>query len=1061
MKQRRFHTDTRVSENFTKKGLETLTGVNTGTWITYMVKELVDNSLEACEKPEIEITARLDIVDRVESFSVRDNGSGIPEDKIEQIFEKVDCFGGTKRHYKLLTRGNQGNALMTVLGIQNLLNSPLRIQSNDTLYSISVDTNDLSGTPEVVIEKEQAEENISGLEVNLDLANNTEYNVGDIDGIKNTFFYFIELNPHVSFRLDITREDKEISSYDFRGNEGNDNSLNLGKNNTTGKVIWFNSQDFLNRLKADVRVNRNIGLLEWIQEFYGLSSRRKATNVLKKFNSQNGSFDKIGNFFSGDGRIKDNEAVSLYQKLCEATKKFSDRGLDKTLGSIGQEGMKHGLIESLKLSGNKYEDVEEIVDASVRRGLKIKDIDDLIVYYSQGGIVETDKVIPFHFEFIAIPLSKEPSGYYRHKIEETFGINQSFIYDTPSVDLAFKHKNGKRKTHSSIRGAFYGLSYDFKVVCNLMCPTVDFKTKGKQGFDTAPFTETITEVVGKAVRKIERDIMPTLNKLNESEEEDYEEPDLMNKAYKGFIKDFVFDNFEDVYNKATDNGRFTITQRQFYYAMRPVFLDTIERQGYKWTWKSSIHKRKKLALEYGTFCSYVDDYEVNVLGERIIYKKDRGFFVEPHSDNQVNLGTESVRRYSPDLKQYNNLLFVEKSGFYELLHNEFELTKRYDVGLINSEGYGNNATRDLIEKIQQEKPNIKLYVLTDLDIDGLGIAENIKEPDKLSAVDMFDCERLGVSLEDVKDYDLPIEPAEYSQKELTQLKNQYNAGEIDKEVYDFLNGGQRVEINAFTPVRLEEYLETKFKEAGIEKLKPESEDDVDTFEAPSMEDIRKEAIDEAIGRWIRGQCGEKLSDFLIDDIDFENLGKDNGGDNEVENEDSKSIEEKLKEVTDDQAKTIYDTIMEKLKKFPPKNWDKLNEEEKEEVRRKFDSRKYQYKSEIKKEAQRLFDNKVKADIEIENNGDMTKSIKQKQINTIRLEGMLKKLGEPNNIVSFEIDENQLYAEHNSKWGTGGRFSTYFGRVDAINKFGEDKVQRALDGETVKCSLPCKVRFSPV
>lgn len=1047
LKQRRFHTDTRTSENFTKKGLETLTGVNTSSWITYMVKELVDNSLEACDKPDIEITAKLDIADRVESFSVRDNGRGISEEQISKIFCDIERFGGTKRHYKLLTRGNQGNALMTVLGIQNLLNSRLRIQSNDALYTVNVKTNDLLGTPEVVIEKEQAEEDISGLEVNLDLSNNTEYRVGDVFDIKNTFFNFIELNPHVNFRLNTIAYDERTDSYKFECNGDKDNKLNLGKNNTTGKVIWFSSQDFLDRFKADVRVNRNIGLLEWIQEFCDLSSRRKATSVLKKFNSENGSFDKIGNFFSENGQVKNNEAISLYQKMCKATKRFSESGLDKTLGSIGQEGMKHGLIESLKLSG-KYEDVKKIVDASVQRGLKIKDIDDLIVYYSKGEIAETNKVIPFYFELIAIPLSKEKTFSYYRKIEETFGINQSFIYDTPSVDLQLKHKNGKEKTYSSIREPFYRLGYGFKVVCNLMCPTVDFKTKGKQGFDTTPFTETITEVVGKAVRKIERDIIPALNKLNESEE-DYEETELLNKAYKGFIKDFVFDNFMNVYKKATNNGRYTITQRQFYYAMRPLFLNTIEKRGYEYTWDSKAHKKKKLELEYSTFCSYIDDYEVNILGERIIFKKDRGFFVEPHSGRNINLGTESVRRYYPDLRQYNNLLFVEKSGFYELLHKDFELTKRYDIGLINSEGYANNATRDLIEKIQREKPDIKLYVLTDFDIDGLGIAKNVKEADDLSAVDIFDCERLGVTLEDIRLYDLSTEPVEYAKSKLSELENRYNDGEISKEVYEFLKAGQRVEINAFTPVELKEYLEAKFKEAGIEKLKPESEDDIDTFTAQSVESIRSSAIDEAIGRWIRNQCSNKLSAFLNDSIDFRNLGTigedifEGIEDDETEAQKEKRIEPELRTVTDNQAKTIYDTIMSELENFPPKSWYDLNDEEKGKVRDEFDNLKLDYKSEIKKEAQRLLDDCVYVDIEIQDNGDMTKSTNRE----IELHGYLKHFYEDR--LKFTFD--QLLPVRSKK--------VYFGhyiysKAEAINEFGEDKVERALNGDIIECSVVC-------
>ena len=134
---KRFHTDTRVSENFSVKGLHSLTGQETSHFLKYVTKEIIDNSLEAVEYPEIEIFAALaednDVDDDdsyIISLSIRDNGQGIPEETIYQIFQDIDNFGGTKRHYKLPTRGAQGNALMTVLGIQNLFDCPLTIISN-------------------------------------------------------------------------------------------------------------------------------------------------------------------------------------------------------------------------------------------------------------------------------------------------------------------------------------------------------------------------------------------------------------------------------------------------------------------------------------------------------------------------------------------------------------------------------------------------------------------------------------------------------------------------------------------------------------------------------------------------------------------------------------------------------------------------------------------------------------------------------------------------------------------------------------------------------------------
>lgn len=55
---KRFHTDTRISENFTEDGLQSLTGQPIHNFLTYLAKEITDNSLEACDDPRIEIVTQ-------------------------------------------------------------------------------------------------------------------------------------------------------------------------------------------------------------------------------------------------------------------------------------------------------------------------------------------------------------------------------------------------------------------------------------------------------------------------------------------------------------------------------------------------------------------------------------------------------------------------------------------------------------------------------------------------------------------------------------------------------------------------------------------------------------------------------------------------------------------------------------------------------------------------------------------------------------------------------------------------------------------------------------------
>lgn len=247
------------------------------------------------------------------------------------------------------------------------------------------------------------------------------------------------------------------------------------------------------------------------------------------------------------------------------------------------------------------------------------------------------------------------------------------------------------------------------------------------------------------------------------------------------------------------------------------------------------------------------------------------------------------------------------------------------------------ALRDLIEKIQKEKPEVKLYTLTDLDIAGMGIRENVKKPDEISVAQAFNCEPVGLRLEDIETYNLEIEPVRYSNSELSLLEKKHGLGEIGKDLYEFFKKGQRVEINVFTPVRLREYLETRFKELGIEKLKPE-EEEVNIFQVDSPRVFYRNALWDTINDYIT-KTQSSLFDFLREKVKLE------GG----------KAEKKLEELSDDQQKIIYEDILEELKKFPSKNWVAMNGDIIEDIEADHEKIKREYQAEVKrKEKKRKF-----------------------------------------------------------------------------------------------------------
>src|SRR5829696_4339018 len=114
----------RAAEYFDARELQTQTGQPRQNFATVALKELVDNALDACETAGVapEIGVEVDEDDGVVRLAVTDNGPGILPETVRKVLD----FGvrvSDKAAYRSPTRGAQGNALKTVVGIPHALGS--------------------------------------------------------------------------------------------------------------------------------------------------------------------------------------------------------------------------------------------------------------------------------------------------------------------------------------------------------------------------------------------------------------------------------------------------------------------------------------------------------------------------------------------------------------------------------------------------------------------------------------------------------------------------------------------------------------------------------------------------------------------------------------------------------------------------------------------------------------------------------------------------------------------------------------------------------------------------
>jgi DNA topoisomerase VI subunit B len=108
----------RLLDFASEKELVAQTGHQATAWPIVLLKELVDNAIDAAEEaeisPEIKVT-----VDRT-GITVEDNGPGIPADVVEDVLD-FSVRVSSREAYVSPTRGAQGNALKCIVAMPFVL----------------------------------------------------------------------------------------------------------------------------------------------------------------------------------------------------------------------------------------------------------------------------------------------------------------------------------------------------------------------------------------------------------------------------------------------------------------------------------------------------------------------------------------------------------------------------------------------------------------------------------------------------------------------------------------------------------------------------------------------------------------------------------------------------------------------------------------------------------------------------------------------------------------------------------------------------------------------------
>jgi hypothetical protein len=108
----------REMDFFSEKELVTQTSHDRAEWPLVIVKELLDNALDACE--EADIAPVLGVTADASGITVTDNGPGLPEATLRAALD-FRIRASNREAYVSPCRGAQGNALKTLLPMPRVL----------------------------------------------------------------------------------------------------------------------------------------------------------------------------------------------------------------------------------------------------------------------------------------------------------------------------------------------------------------------------------------------------------------------------------------------------------------------------------------------------------------------------------------------------------------------------------------------------------------------------------------------------------------------------------------------------------------------------------------------------------------------------------------------------------------------------------------------------------------------------------------------------------------------------------------------------------------------------
>lgn len=758
--ERRTFSVGRAADFLEARALVSQTGQPVDRFGDVVIKELLDNALDACETagvpPEITVTVETD--GDTKRVTVADNGTGIPSEVVTRILD-YSTLTSDKALYRSPCRGAQGNALKTIIGIRHALGiaEPVTLEACGVRHLITVGL-DAAGNADVVHVTEDSLRT-AGTSVSVPLPASME-----LDAAEWVRGYAL-VNPHASFVVAEHAHDDDPGDSEIYKATARDGWRKPVPTDPTS-AWWYDDAAFAKLAASLAAIGDDLPVGAFVAEFRGLS---------------------------GTGKRKQIAAA------VPAIKRISDLGQDPDAASV--------LLQAMKAASSEP---KVTILGQVSEAHYVRLLDDLYGverhWYRHGGLVHD--CIPWHIEVIVAETAEPGETFFACNYAVSFGDPLAEARLTTAEVSAFGARSFLTRCDAA---PDYTNDRCRAAVVHVTCAAPVFTDKGKSGLVVPREVEdAFARVLWQAGKDLHREDRAA-DRAARARRRAGEQANKAAARPRMTKKEAVFQVISEAVRQQRDGTDLPFSSHSLFYKIRPLFLHLLPGETL-----TAGYCEQTLVPAYERECGPITGMYREPRGD--LHEPH-----DPDGVRAVRLGTREVAAYVPSAWNYDKILVVEKAGLWPVLQAA-RIADRYDMAVVTSEGFAAEAPRDLLAELHGRDMTVFVLHDADhpgYNIARTLGEETERMPDH--HVDVVDLGltvdaaiELGMDAEPyIRERALPVRLI----PRLTDAAREWFTGTVVERDYEGKPAKwrcKRVELNAFTSPGLIAYIEAGLRACGAD-----------------------------------------------------------------------------------------------------------------------------------------------------------------------------------------------------------------------------------------------------